>query len=168
MKLKSFLLIFLLAAPTAFTQDNTGYGVLDEKLNRLRAELEDLQFRQQKTEKAIESIQTDLKELRRNMGTAYTDDLKALEERIAAVDAARQKDKQIIVDELARQLAGMGTGGKPSKRHDPGAKEHVVQKGETLSGIARQYGVSVGDLKKVNNLTGDSLAVGQKLVIPAK
>ncbi len=168
MKLNHFVVVLLLAAAPSFAQDNAVLGVLEEKVNKLRAELEDLQFRQQKTEKAIESIQADLKELRRNTGTASSEDLKALlEAKIAAVDAARQKDNKAIVDELAKQLAAMSTGTKPPKPTVTGnAKEHTIQKGETLSAIARTYGISVAALKKANNLTSDSLAVGQKLTIP--
>jgi LysM repeat protein len=159
------LVFFLGAILPSFAQDNVALGILEEKLNKLRAELEDLQFRQQKTDKAIQAIQADLKELRRNMGTVSNDDLKALEAKIAAVDAARQKDNKAIVDELAKQLAAM-SGTKPATKPAGDAKEHVVQKGETLTAIAKQYGISVTALKKANNLTSDSLAVGQKLSIP--
>lgn len=44
--------------------------------------------------------------------------------------------------------------------------EYVVQKGDTLTAIAAQHGVHVGDLKSVNGLTSDALFVGQKLVLP--
>ncbi|SFM75193.1 lytic transglycosylase domain-containing protein [Thermodesulforhabdus norvegica] len=42
---------------------------------------------------------------------------------------------------------------------------HVVKRGETLSSIARRYGVSVYALKKWNNIKGDLITVGQKLKI---
>lgn len=45
-----------------------------------------------------------------------------------------------------------------------GKPEHTVVKGETLYGIARTYGLSVDDLKKKNNLSVDTIFVGQKLV----
>jgi len=44
---------------------------------------------------------------------------------------------------------------------------HVVQPGDSLIKIGRQYGVRVEDLRKANNLTGDLIIVGHKLVIPA-
>lgn len=43
---------------------------------------------------------------------------------------------------------------------------HKVRKGETLSTIARKYGTSVKQLKRANNLSGDNINVGQRLVIP--
>lgn len=42
---------------------------------------------------------------------------------------------------------------------------HTVQSGETLSSIAKKYGVSVADLKKWNALTSDNLSIGQKLKV---
>ena len=169
MKTILLALIFLAAALPAFSEDT---AVLEEKINKLSAQVEDLQYRQQKTDKALETIQTDLKELRRNTGTASSDDLKTLEARIAAVDAARQKDKQVIVDELAKQLASLGTGTKPPKHTNitptGDAKEHTVQKGEYLAVIARKYGVTIADLRKANNLVSDELKIGQKLTIPSK
>lgn len=45
--------------------------------------------------------------------------------------------------------------------------EYIVKKGDTLWAIAAEYGVKVGDLKSVNNLTSDALFVGQKLVLPS-
>ncbi len=45
-------------------------------------------------------------------------------------------------------------------------KEHVVQKGDTLSGIASTYGISIARLKKSNKMAGSSLQAGQTLHIP--
>jgi len=45
---------------------------------------------------------------------------------------------------------------------------YEVQKGATLSVIAKAYEVTVQDIKKANNLKSDMLQVGQKLKIPRK
>lgn len=45
---------------------------------------------------------------------------------------------------------------------------HTVKKGETLSTIARKYGVTVDALKKANALKNDNIQVGQKLKLPVK
>ncbi|MDX1442977.1 MAG: N-acetylmuramoyl-L-alanine amidase [Gammaproteobacteria bacterium] len=44
--------------------------------------------------------------------------------------------------------------------------EHAVRRGETLSGIARQYKVSLDTLRRVNGKNGDQLRVGERLTIP--
>jgi murein DD-endopeptidase MepM/ murein hydrolase activator NlpD len=47
------------------------------------------------------------------------------------------------------------------------ATTYVVKQGDTLSSIARQFNVSVSDLRRANNLTSDALRAGQTLQIPA-
>lgn len=44
-------------------------------------------------------------------------------------------------------------------------KEYTVQKGDTLYGISKQFGISVDDIKKLNNLTSNTLEAGQVLQI---
>lgn len=48
------------------------------------------------------------------------------------------------------------------------AMAHVVAQGETLYSIARQYSVSVDDLKKWNNLIENEISLGQTLAIGKK
>ena len=45
---------------------------------------------------------------------------------------------------------------------------HVVKKGETLYAISQKYGTSLTELKKINNISQNSLEVGQKLKVPKK
>jgi nucleoid-associated protein YgaU len=158
-------LFWTTALPAAEQPDPHQIGVLDEKVSRLSAQVEDLQFQQQKLQKDLESIRAELQELRRAAGGLASGDLKALEDRINAVDAARQADKRAIVDQLAKELSGLSSG-KPAGKPSADAKEHAVAKGDTLSAIAKLYGVTVSDLKKANNLSSDELKVGQKLTIP--
>lgn len=44
---------------------------------------------------------------------------------------------------------------------------HVVKRGETLSGIAAHYGVSMATLRSLNTLKKDVVWVGQRLKVPA-
>ena len=43
---------------------------------------------------------------------------------------------------------------------------YIVQKGDSLWSIANKYGVTVNELKTVNNLSSNLLSIGQKLIIP--
>ena len=47
-------------------------------------------------------------------------------------------------------------------------KEYVVKNGDTLGSIAYGNGINIRQLKALNNLTSDSLKIGQKLKIPAE
>ncbi len=50
----------------------------------------------------------------------------------------------------------------------PESSRYVVQRGDTLSSIARKNGVKIRDLKKANRLRGSVIKPGQKLIIPGK
>jgi membrane-bound lytic murein transglycosylase D len=68
-----------------------------------------------------------------------------------------------IAREVARSSPGdAGVSGK--------VRYHKVKKGETLSGIAKRYGVSQAKLKQWNHLSGSKVRTGQKLrvVTPAR
>lgn len=45
---------------------------------------------------------------------------------------------------------------------------HKVRKGETLGAIARQYGISVTELKQANDMKNDRIRAGKSLLIPIK
>ncbi len=44
--------------------------------------------------------------------------------------------------------------------------QHTVQKGDSLYLVSKQYGITVNTLKQANNLTSDTIYIGQTLVIP--
>jgi len=50
---------------------------------------------------------------------------------------------------------------------DSEIRYHVVRRGETLSGIARRYGVSVEQLRQWNGLASSQLRTGQRLIVRA-
>ena len=45
---------------------------------------------------------------------------------------------------------------------------YIVQKGDTLYKIANKYGITVQELKKINNIITDTLYIGQQLFVPQK
>lgn len=47
----------------------------------------------------------------------------------------------------------------------PGENYYVVKKGDTLWSIAKKYGLTVDELKKLNKLSTNNLSIGQKLVV---
>lgn len=57
-----------------------------------------------------------------------------------------------------------------SSKRDKAAStgSHTVKKGETLFSLARQYNISVDELRRMNNLKGHSLSQGKRLKVPSK
>ncbi|MCC5887844.1 MAG: N-acetylmuramoyl-L-alanine amidase [Gammaproteobacteria bacterium] len=54
------------------------------------------------------------------------------------------------------------------QRDNPGSdRRYVIEKGDTLSTIARRFGVETTAVRQANNIAGDLIRVGQVIVIPA-
>ncbi len=55
----------------------------------------------------------------------------------------------------------------PPPAKPPAARYHTVERGDTLWGISREYGVTVRAIEEANNLDDPGrLSVGQRLIIP--
>jgi cell wall-associated NlpC family hydrolase len=53
----------------------------------------------------------------------------------------------------------------PVQPTKPAQTEYIIKSGDTLSGIGKQFGILVQELKKLNNLKSDMIYVGQKLMV---
>ncbi len=174
-ELLKFAMVLVVCAVTilpAHGQEQTiaqQLSILDERISKLRADVDALQFNQQQIQQDIKQVQGQMDEVRHAGPSASANDVQALEARVQKLDAAREADKKAIIDQLAKELAAMsgGHGGKTAANTAAtSGSEHIVASGETLSSIAKSTGTTIADLRKANNLTSDSLKVGQKLVIP--
>ncbi len=121
-------------------------------------------------------LETRVIELERKIASLQETNQKLLNEiasvkRQSAADAdAREAQMKAIlskIDKLAATPAPATTVPTPVSVADD-YDIYEVQKGATLSVIAKAYNVTVQDIKKANNLKSDMLQVGQKLKIPRK
>lgn len=53
------------------------------------------------------------------------------------------------------------------KRQRNNTVEHIIASGDTLSGIAQRYQVSVASIRRQNDLSSSVIRVGQKIIIPS-
>jgi N-acetylmuramoyl-L-alanine amidase len=88
--------------------------------------------------------------------------------------AALNKVVETVADETTKVVNTIAKQNRPkpsrtSKAMPAGAYyEHKVERGQTLSAIARAYKVSVNDIKTANKLKSDIIHIGQILLIPKK
>lgn len=98
--------------------------------------------------------------------TSYTvrrgDSLSMIAQRFGTTMAALKKHNSLKSDGVQIGQVIKLPGGV-----EPAAREHKIQSGETLSGIAARYRVSLADLRRLNELRADRILVGQVLRIPA-
>ena len=121
-------------------------------------------------------LETRVIELERKLASLQETNQKLLNEvaavkRQAAADAdAREAQMKAILsklDKLAAAPTPAATVPTPVSTADD-YDIYEVQKGATLSVIAKAYGVTIQDIRKANNLKSDVLQIGQKLKIPRK
>ena len=188
----SFLRRILLAAPcAALLAGTSGCVTLTDDAEQMQAREDMLivQDKMQKLDGRIEGLELEVDRLRQEVNASRSAPspvqplqarLDDLETRIRAVDAARERDKQEIVDKLSSkitQIVGSSKSSGSSARKQSAKKssssssqtgyEHEVQAGETLSAIAAAYGVTSKVILDNNDIKDPNrLRVGQKLFIP--
>jgi membrane-bound lytic murein transglycosylase D len=69
---------------------------------------------------------------------------------------------------LARDVPNPSVERYPSRSTSSGLRRHVVQRGETLSGIAKRYGTSATTLTRLNGLKSSKIMPGQSLVVSGR
>lgn len=82
---------------------------------------------------------------------------------LPGVTRTRTPRPTVVIVVTATPVADTAT---PTTRPTPYMIEYIVQSGDTLSTIAREFNVSVDTLREVNDLTGDIIRAGDKLLIP--
>jgi LysM repeat protein len=76
------------------------------------------------------------------------------------LEALEKKPAPVVAAEKPKAPA------KEKASASSGKKIHTVQKGETVYGVSKKYGITPAELRKLNNLSEDqSLKTGQKLVV---
>jgi chromosome segregation ATPase len=151
-----------LVAMSAFErkQEERIAKIQEQFAGQLKVLVEEVGQENQALTKSVGALRADLEEARQEAAGTRQGlvDLQQAMQRIADQLAGAQAQLQ----ELAKRQEALRRAA-PAKR--PG--EHVVRAGETLTGIAARYGVSLPALMERNQLTdANSINEGQKLAIP--
>ena len=94
--------------------------------------------------------------------------VKAIEDANPNIDPAKLKVGQKLSIPGATSAAGSATDMTGSAGTDNGEELYIVKSGDTLSKIAKHYGVTYKAIESENGLSTARIKVGQKLKIPAK
>lgn len=165
----------------------TGWEQQRQQEQRLASEVAELRISMQRMEHRLadmareqDALGEDVQLLRQNVReqtarneSVFTSLSSRLDEQVRSQTALRRELTEDLSTRMAevlrtQQRAAPATRASGRTRAEVGY-EHEVQSGETLSEIARAYGVSSQDIMQANQLRDPNvLRVGQTLFIPAR
>lgn len=139
---------------------------MEANIQRLSAQMDEVIRSQNQVEQRLVALEA---------GGGGKEEITALRKDMEILRTSNSNLRKEIVDELSGKIARMQpTSSSVSASKSPkvasknrAGYEHKVEKGQTLSEIAKGYGTTVDAILKANNLTLKStLRVGQTLFIP--
>lgn len=156
-------------------------------IQRLSGQISELSRHNEQMEQRLTRLETSVKAVGETKSSAYDNDIAALRRDIQQTRAENASMRKQITDNLAsridtvarQQTAAARQAAAPVAAAASTAKaaastaargsgyEHKVERGQTLTEIARGYNVSVQSILKANNIRNPStIRVGQVLFIP--
>lgn len=157
----------LAAQPDKTPELEKAVSDLNERLERLGGEFVKLgrqdRTLQENTQKAFESVQRNIRDNREGINE-LTGKLKELVERLENWNPPTVRSQP--------QPSGPTEAAETGEENAPAAAVpedgvHVIRSGDTLSKIAKEYGVTLSELQRANpTVNPRSLQIGQKIVIP--
>ncbi len=182
--LTAFGALLLLASGGCVTMTQEDYAQQQSEMTTLREDVQKVRERQQAVDMELQALHRDIEATRAGSNDAgLRARLDEQDRRIQTLAAARETDRREIVEDVARRVSAIVSGGGTSRAtgtrattgraNQNAAKtenfyEHVVKSGETLSAIAKAYGTTSSAILKASNLKSENVRVGQKLLVPAK
>lgn len=151
----------------------------------LKNDFDSLKERLNVIEASQERLQAELIQIKSGQGqdqTGLQAKIAELDSLLRATEASRIKMRQDIIDDLSPKIAEIlrnnarnsspnPTNNRAAKvqtgEHNAGGGSHIVEAGQTLTQIAKQYNISLEALMKANDISDpNKVRQGQKLVIP--
>lgn len=165
---------------------------MDERVTRLSAQVENLQRQNDQLTQAVQLLISQQNELT----TSYNAFVQSTRSALNTISNARQEDRATIIAEVNRQIQALGAQTEkainqvasaqpaPAPASQPNIQNlpqtfsndypqtgvaHVVKPGDTLSGIARQYGSTVRDIQNANHISRpQQLLSGATIFVPVR
>lgn len=153
--------------PAEVSEANVAMQYMRHDIERLKARSEESQEHQHRLHARLDQASREMAQQHQNL----RQELDAFRRELAQIQADRERLREAIVADLSermsRLLAAQATSPRAVADRAETGYEHVVEAGQTLSEIARAYGVTVDAILKANNMTNpDRIRQGQTLFIP--
>jgi LysM repeat protein len=148
---------------TKLQKDLTQSQNSKEELNQNK--LSQLEKKLAAIEQKNESLLADLKQLQNHANTTTTS-LTTFKTKVGDLEDSLNSDVTNLkgaVESLVKAIHKGASDGIIDGKN--GLKVYKVKAGDSLEKIAKNYGIKVEQLKKLNNLTKDRIIVGQELVL---
>ena len=178
-----FMMVLLSACETMnsqnnqFAASNQDVVALQNDVARLKSKIAAIQNDNSRIAKNMSSLQAQINYVN-DANRQQNKTITALHQQLAKERAERQaalnKVVETVADETTKAVNTIAKQSMPkpsptSKTMPAGAYyEHKVERGQTLSAIARAYKISVNDIKTANKLKSNMIRIGQVLLIPKK
>ena len=121
----------------------------------------------------FDDLQRRVAGIERGSGTQdLRQEIEALKASVAELRRQLQSQREGIVKDLTGRIKTIQAAQTPPPPPPPKKvvigphREYEVRSGDTLSLIAEAFGTTVHKLREMNNLKGDMLRVGQKIIVP--
>lgn len=142
----------------------------DADADNFRLELQRLNRRMAALEQDIQRLSREF-EAREGVGrqnaSRVEDRLATLDKAVESTGATLSRLRDEIVKDLSTRLETLLKGRSGSGRRTESGYWHTVERGQTLSEIAKEYGVAVEAIVRANDISNpDTVRVGTRLFIP--
>ncbi|HWD90286.1 MAG TPA: glucosaminidase domain-containing protein [Mucilaginibacter sp.] len=87
------------------------------------------------------------------------------QQKVKREDTVLNQIEQNAITALKDSVAAMGNPPNKINNATAAGKIYVVLQGDTLYSISRRFGLTVDDLKALNNMTDNTIKIGQKLIV---
>lgn len=140
-------------------------GLLRQQTAALEQRIDALESVREETYRQLDQIRHALRAIESDSARQRNELTAAIQAESSARDAMRADLTRSLSERIAEIMRTQVQ--PPAPLRAESGYEHVVRQGETLSEIARAYGVSMNAIIRANRIERpDALRVGQKLFIP--
>ncbi len=144
---------------------------LQEDQKQLLARIESLELTNQAKDMQVKELQNLLSAMDGRFGEVdkeWRDRMERLRTAMEQERVQRRKELENVTNVMASEISKVAATPAPGPAQGGAYKEIVVQRGDTLSGIAASSGASIAAIKQLNGLKSDVIRAGDRLKVPVR